>query len=90
MHTKCAGVNFRLIQHTTWAYCVRMARPRIYRKVSRTHINLPDDLKKKAAKYAFELGFTGGVSELVARLLVAELTTKNIASSYNRTLEAAK
>lgn len=67
-----------------------MARPRVYKKVSRTHLNLPEDLKKKSAKYAFELGFTGGLSELVARLLVAELTTKNIASSYSRTLEAAK
>lgn len=67
-----------------------MARPRIYKKPGRVHLTLPDDLKKASAKYAFSLGLTGGLTELVSRLLVAELTQKNIASSYGRTLEAAK
>ena len=65
-----------------------MARPRIYKKVSRANLNLPSDLKKAAAKYAFALGLTGGLSELAARLLVAELKNKKIASSYGRNLEA--
>jgi len=65
-----------------------MARPRIHKKPSRTHLTLPEDLKKAAAKYAFNLGLTGGLTELVARLLVAELTQKNIAQSHPRTLGA--
>lgn len=67
-----------------------MARPRIYKKPTRTHLTLPFDLKKAAMKYAFTLGLTGGLTELVSRLLVAELTQKNIASSYGRTLTPAK
>jgi hypothetical protein len=62
-----------------------MARPKIHKKPSRVHLTLPSDLKKQASRRAFEMGL-GGLSELVSRLLVAELTTRNIASKYNRNL----
>jgi len=65
-----------------------MARPKIYKKPARVHLTLPDDLKRAASKYAFTLGLHGGFTELVSRLLVAELATKNIAKNYPRTLEA--
>lgn len=67
-----------------------MARPRIYKKPARVHLTLQDDLKKAASKYAFNLGLTGGLTELISKLLVTELTQKTIASTYGRNLEAAK
>jgi hypothetical protein len=67
-----------------------MARPRIYKKPARVHLTLQDDIKKAAAKYAFQLGLTGGLTELVSKLLVTELTKKTIAETYARNLEVAK
>ncbi len=62
-----------------------MSRPRIYEKAARTHLTLPENLKKQASRRAFELGYSGGLSELVARLLNAELSSnKSIAQRFRR------
>ncbi len=66
-----------------------MGRPKRYTNPARVHLVLPDDLKKKASKHAFNLGMTGGLTELVSRLLVAELSNKQIAAAYGRKLETA-
>ena len=66
-----------------------MGRPKTHAKTpSRTNVSLPPDLKKAASKYAFECDFSGGLSELISRLLVAELDRKNIAVKYGRNLKA--
>ncbi len=57
-------------------------RPRIHKKAAAANLVLPESLKKAAQKHAFRLGLHGGLSELVSRLLSAELA--------QRTLEAAK
>lgn len=52
-------------------------RPRIHKKAAAPNLVLPEALKKAAQKYALALGLHGGLSELVSRLLTAELAKKN-------------
>jgi hypothetical protein len=68
---------------------VRMARPKIHKSPCRIHITIPSDVKNMASRHAFKLGLQGGLSELISRLLVAELDTGTIARSYDRNLKPA-
>jgi|GEM_PF-6830601 len=80
--------NF-IAYHISCAINVRMARPKIHKSPCRTHITISSDIKKLASRHAFKLGLQGGLSELIARLLVAELNVGTIAQSYDRNLKPA-
>lgn len=63
-----------------------MARPKTYRKPTRTHLTLDASLKSAAAKYAFSLDLRGGMTELVTRLLERELAARTLQSARESSL----
>lgn len=66
-----------------------MARPRTGNKVKNVAMTLNKMNLASAKKHSFKLGFS--LSEMVDRLLVAEMTGKSsIARKHNRTMEFAE
>lgn len=71
--------------------CVAMPRPRRLQNVRRINISLENEVHRLATARAKEIGLRGGFSELVSRVLVAELSRKrDIAHHSLRRLPSAE